>query len=565
MIVTTASPGAYRNGQLAAHEQHAPPRRTSSQPPQPEHKALPPSVLTPVVPARPSPWPIGGPGKAPDEPSVLQSPPEAQHHHLSPIFEESAAPAAANDGARSDGARRTLADDLLASSFQRHFSPNPDRRLPGASPEPESKSTTFHTPRPNAGPRQAPSQPHELLEGFPEGALVNLKERLSDAIRVVESHARSTDPSPAPRTVYATVGEFHADFQRLHTGLSAAIPPPARTPDRTWSTMAVLLQEHVTAEELPCLVAEGRLRDVVRSLVHCQLVNWSSIGLSGMVGLALVRHPPLDVLSFAEPRAQELAKAVNFALGYTAQSLAVGCGEVGIAVSAEGRLDMQYNKQQPVRDLIQWTSFGSFSIGFGLVDSGLVTPDMAPETVTKARIASGAVCSLAVGLHRALLPYWLTAVDPVWLDASTPAKAAAMRKAIDNLRQPRPEAIGGYLKDLGKGLKGGIGIPSLAAFTRGWYRALAAALVLSGRVVAFRVESDRAKLITNLVTDGFLGAAWGLGTTLPAKAVEGVKRSLEDEKARRQPVGRAQVADVVPPSVLARRRALVQPAGVYHE
>lgn len=540
MKSTTASPAAFHNGNLAAHPRQVTQGLASGQVARPESKSLPTSMLTPSLPARPSP---------------------------APVFEESGGEPASSGGTQGNGINRSLADDFLASSFKRNFSPDPVGRSSRSRPDAESKSTTFHTP----GPEARASQPRDpgsiLLEGFPAGAAIDKQDMLKDAIRVVEGNVLRPPPGPSgvATTVYTSVDEFRKDFKGLHARLSAAIPPAGQTPDRTWSTMAVLLQEHVTAEELPQLVPEGRLRDVVRSMVHCQLVYWPSFGLSGMVALALGRHPPLDVLSFTEPRAQELAKAVNFAMGYAAQALAIGFGEFGVAVSAEGRLDMQYNKQAPVRDAIHVTAFGSFAIGHGLVDSGLVTQDMAPETIIKARIASGVLCTLAVGLHRALLPYWLTQVDPVWLDASTPEKAAAMRKYIANLRQPRPEAIGGYLKDLGKGLKGAAGIPSAAAFTRGLYRAQTVAAVLSARAVAFHVDSPRNKMIWNLVSDVVLGATWGVGTTVPAKVVEGVKRSLEDEKARRQPVRRDQVADVVPPSVLARRKAFVQPAGAFRE
>ena len=559
MTSTIASPGAYHNGGLAAH----PKQGNLGQPPRPEPKSLPPSMLTPVMPARPPPQPSSGP-------SVLNSPPEPLRHHLSPVNEESGDAPASGGGYPFNGIKRHLAGDLLASSFQRNFSPNAGGRSSRTRLEPESKSTTFHTPAPKARTTQPADPGSSLLEGFPADATIAHKLMLSDAISVVEGHAVGQPSAPPGNrtTVYTSIDEFHKDFKLLYERLSAEIPPSANATgraNRIWSTMAVLLQEHVTVEELPQLLAEARLRDVLRSVVHSQIVYWAGFGLSGMVGLAMGRHPPLDVLSYAEPRAQELAKAVNFALGYSAQALAIGFAEVGIAISAEGRLDMQYNKQEPVRDAIQLTAFGSFSIGHGLVDSGLVTKDLLPETVTKARIASGALCTLAVGLHRALLPYWLTKMDPVWLDASTPEKAGAMRKYIDNLRQPRSEAIGGYLKDLGKGVKGGMGVPSMAAFARWWYRAQTAAVVLSGRAAAFHFESPRAKLITNLVTDGFLGATWGVGTTVPARAVEGVKKSLDAEKARRQPVRRDQVNDIVPPSVLTRRRALTQPAGVYHE
>ncbi len=566
MSFTTASQAAFHNGTAAAHPKQGAQGQASGPAPRSEPKALPPSMLTPSLPARPSPLPSVGAGAAHDLPSMLKSPPESLRHDLSPVFEESGGEPAGG-GAHLNGIQRSLADDLLASSFHRNFSPNPHERSSRNRPDAESKSTTFHTPGPKARASQHTDTGSNLLEAFPAGAAIDKQNMLNDAIRVVEGNVVRPPPGPSgsATTVYAGVDEFRKDFKCLHERLSAAIPPAGQTPDRTWSTMAVLLEEHVTAEELPGLVAEGRLRDVVRSVVHSQIVFWAGFGLSGTVGLVMGRYPPLDPLSFAEPRAQALASAVNFALGYSVQSLIVGLAEAGIAVSAEGRLDMQYNKQQPVRDGIQSTAFWSFAVGHGLVDSGLVTQDMLPETVAKARIASGAVCTLAVGLHRALLPYWLTQMDPVWLDASTPEKAAAMRKYIDNLRQPRSAAIGGYLKDLGKGLKGGIGIPSMAAFTRGLYRAQAVALVLSGRAVAFKVESPQAKLITNLVTDAFLGAAWGVGTTVAAKAVEGVKRSLEDEKARRQPVRRDLVADIVPASVLARRKASAKPAGVYRE
>lgn len=521
-----------------------------------------PSMLTPVVPARPTPQPSSGP-------SVLQSPPESLRHHLSPVFEESAGEPASGD-AKWHGVKRVIADDLLASRFQDTYSPHRDGRPSGALPEPESKSTTFHTPVPKARAPLHAAPGSEHLAALPPDALTPSKDMLNDAIRVVEGNVRTPPPAqPGQRTtVYTSVDEFRADFKSLHEHMSAAIPPSANAAnraDRIWSTMAVLLQEHVTAEELPTLVAEGRLRDVMRSVVHCQVVYWAGFGLSGLVGLAMLRHPPLDITLYAEGRAQDLAKAVNFALGYGAQASATGFAEVGIAISAEGRLDAQYNHQAPVRAGVQNTSFGSFAIGHGLVDSGLVTKDIEPETIAQARIASGALCTLAVGLHRALLPYWLTKMDPVWLDASTTEKAGAMRKYIENLRQPRSEAIGGYLLDMGKGLKGGIGIPSMAAITRSSYRALTVAVVLSGRAAAFHFESPRAKLITNLITDGVLGATWGVGTTVPARAVEGVKKSLDAEKERRQPVRRDQVNDIVPPSVLTRRRALAQPAGVYHE
>jgi len=514
-------------------------------------------MLTPVVQARPTP-PNSGP-------SVFNSPPPSLRD-LSPVTEESGGEPARGD-AKGHSVKRPIAVDLQAGWFQDMYSPHRAGQTSGTPPEAETNPTTFHTPATKARVplRAAPSS--KLLEGLPEGAAIDKQNMLNDAIRVVEGSLLRPPPPPSEpaTTVYTSADEFGKDFKGLREGLSAAIPSSRQTSDRTWSTMAVLLEEHVTAEELPRLLAEGRVRDVVRSVVHSQIVYWPGFGLSGMVGLAMGRHPPLDVLSFAEPRAQQLAAAVNFALGYSAQSSAIGVAELGVAISAEGRLDMQYNSQAPVREVIQVTAFGSFAIGHGLVDSGLVTKDILPETITKARIASGALCTLAVALHRALLPYWLTEMDPVWLDASTPEKAAAMRKYIDNLRQPRSEAIGGYLQDMGKGLKGAVGIPSPAAFTRACYRAAAVAVVLSGRAAAFHFESPRAKLITNLVTDGFLGAAWGVGSTVPARAVEGVKRSLDAEKARRQPVRRDHVNDVVPPSVLTRRRALAQPAGVHHE
>ncbi|MBL0421260.1 hypothetical protein JI739_12950 [Ramlibacter sp. AW1] len=374
-----------------------------------------------------------------------------------------------------------------------------------------------------------------------------------------------------------------AERRNLAKALERFIPPTAgERESRIQRTAIALHKMSVTREDVTSLVAASRTRDAWRNghVVFRTLLSFFPAALSGWL---LVNHPIVNKDDYAGDAAHDAA-IFNHFLSYL---VAVGWITLGGALASRvaegGKLMPKYNKPAPIeRDgkqvpdkdttgavFASGLQFWPFALGHSMVGAGLF--GTSPQQLAPAYVVSTMCSSVATAVSTSVVEACRTEGrrDSVFLDASTPEKEEALKKAIEDLRQGTWEAIKGYGADLATGFASALREPVVqlrdskhaqpaaasvplepgegpAAPETRWQRPdwdtvkditrRGAATVYStaGRAIAPLAHNPTVKMALSVGAGLWLGLSWGwvLGAVVPPRQAAGQPAAAQPASAR---------------------------------
>jgi hypothetical protein len=368
----------------------------------------------------------------------------------------------------------------------------------------------------------------------------------------------------SPVTLQALVAMYETHVPRPDAGDE---PGQLRDAERALGALKVLVYRGLSAQDLETLIHRGRDYDVVRSAISSVLVFASGFFPAGVMTLcANSMVTPSDATpSSNEPHAgpeapwQQLLPWGAWVVG----NVAIGLGGEGAAAALrEAGWQAGYNRpmargtpapgapvpltpvaSRPCGVCVQATTALPFGVAYTAhtLAGGRLGPGFA-------RLGLGALAAATGGTWRELgLRSGADALDPVWLDGSSQARQQVMHDAIERL-QSRGVALERAVQDLLQGVAQASGQPSTTALKRSGARALLAAVARGGQAIAMATRSASDSRM-NVLADGWLGAVWGLLSTVPARAFgpgsakpAALGRSPQIVPAPPSPAGNAAVA-----------------------
>lgn len=424
-----------------------------------------------------------------------------------------------------------------ASAQRRPLTPQPASRGPG--PRGPVRTPGQVAPSPKLAPSPRPAWNPPAGSRDPDAFVARFPATLARRARDL---ARRAGAEPVRLSVSAAASEVPRqprdtmDLAGLLRVYEEAVPPSCMADqERTLTTLEALVTARVQPDELAELIARGQARDAWRAVASAELVYALSFGAAGATGLSLAEQPLLQGAPQG-PAASGLVQDLNASTAFmlTGGIIAAG-GEAAQAAVREGKMGPRYNRavldadkacmpyaESPAGQTTQSLS----ALPFGLLYAAdHVAREWLP-TPPSVRLVAGAGAAALSALYKLNAATRDGAhLDPTWLDASTPQKAQAMERAIDDLRQGRWAASKGYCANhLLPGLTAVAGqVLSEQGVVRMVGRLAAASLARAGVALA-AATGTAGNLYARLGSEGWLGLSWGTLSTWPQRLLAGAAR-----------------------------------------